>query len=256
MVGLVWEGGSAPSPAMSSSAATHKDHRPILDAAELRREAKRAKAELQHACEVPVPDGAEVDEDLQDSAPEGQDVQTAPGAGSAPEGDRPTEGRAAEPSEAAPASHATRPAEEAVQGEWISEKGRCVIREDRMTSRLAYEEPLGDGSRLHGWLLKQDAGKIAAGVDDVVWEAALVMLDEGQMPWYGPSFGEEPEALGDIQVRLRPSGSLETRIRVTDEDTEWQPPVAFRRRPASDPEAAAVAEQAARGGAFVFGAGS
>lgn len=238
---------------MACSSAPPKDRRPVLDAAELRRDAKRAKAELQRACEVPIPDAADVDEDL---APQGSmddgaaagtsKAQEPAAAGEAP--DRP-QAEAAK----APVGHA----EEAVVGEWISDKGECFIGEDRITSRLAFEEPLGDGSRVHGWLVKQEPGTTADDGSLACWQATLTLLDEGQGPWYGPSFGQEPEALGDIQVRLLVSGGLQTRIRVADEDTDWQPPVTFRRRPPGSAEAAAVvAELAARGDTFVFGAGA
>jgi len=117
--------------------------------------------------------------------------------------------------------------EEAVRGTWVSYKGECRIFEDHITSRLAYEELLqdGDGQRLHGWLVQK--GSQAEGV----FQASLSILEEDEGVWYGPSFGEQPEAVGDIQVRLLRKGSgppeLETRIRVKEEDSEWQEPVTF-----------------------------
>lgn len=57
----------------------------------------------------------------------------------------------------------------------------------------------------------------------------MVILEEGKAPWYGPSFGPEPETVGSIQVRHL-SGEkpgMETQIKVCNQDTEWQPPVKF-----------------------------
>mmetsp|Transcript_7448 Transcript_7448/g.20111 ORF Transcript_7448/g.20111 Transcript_7448/m.20111 type:complete len:180 (-) Transcript_7448:95-634(-) len=171
-------GEGAPSP----RSAPLKDRRPELDAAELKRHAKRAKAELQRAVEVPVPP------DHDEDAADGGDADEAC----------------------------------SVIGNWKSAKGGCRVFEDHITSRLSYEEPIGDGSRLHGWLVKRD--------DEQIWESSLSVLEEGERPWYGPSFGEEPESVGDIRVRLTGKG-VETQIRVDGEDNDWQPPVCFRRKP-------------------------
>ncbi|CAE8643364.1 unnamed protein product, partial [Polarella glacialis] len=87
------------------------------------------------------------------------------------------------------------------------------------------------------------------------WEATLRFLDQDEQPWYGPSFGEEHEALGEIRVQLFPGGRLETSIKIDEEDEEWQPAVAFRRRTEEEEKASANAVQAAAtSGAFVFGA--
>merc|ERR1712032_1428847 len=112
-------------------------------------------------------------------------------------------------------------------GTWISEKGEFSIFEDHMTSRLSYEELLGDGSdRLHGWLVKQSE-------DEARWLGKLAILEDGERPWYGPSFGEEPDVIGHIQVRFMPGSpdKVETQIRVEEEDVDWQPPVVCRRKP-------------------------
>lgn len=73
------------------------------------------------------------------------------------------------------------------------------------------KEPVGDGSRVHGWL---DI------VEEKLWHGTLVLLKVGSLqvprlclklqfpcqagegPWYGPSFGPPPEVVGDIKVRL------------------------------------------------------
>lgn len=208
------------------------DHHPDLDAAELRRQAEHAKAELQLACDIPVPGEDDDDEEIESAK-------------------LPTparEGAAFAEAEIAPEANgtATGTLEEALCGMWISEKGEFSIFEDHMTSRLSYEELLGDGTdRLHGWLVKQDE-------DDNRWQATLMMLEDGQGPWYGPSFGEEPEVVGNIQVHfVRGSpNKLETQIRVAEEDVDWQPPVVCRRKP---PPIACPSTATGSGDLYVFG---
>eukprot|EP00927_Polykrikos_kofoidii_P079424 TRINITY_DN76209_c0_g1_i1.p1 TRINITY_DN76209_c0_g1~~TRINITY_DN76209_c0_g1_i1.p1 ORF type:complete len:288 (-),score=61.34 TRINITY_DN76209_c0_g1_i1:172-1035(-) len=109
-----------------------------------------------------------------------------------------------------------------VVGDWVSEGGTCRVSEDTMTKRLYYEEPTGDGSRILGWLdnpVEEDG--------NVAWEAVLSLLEEGARPWYGPSFGEPPEPLGDIRVLLMPGepATMETKIRILGEDEDWGNPV-------------------------------
>jgi len=239
-----------------------RDRRPEIDAADLLRCAKQAKVELKLACEVPVP-SCDCDLDLEEAAEEGDEeaadaeiaavatehedeeqvvapsdaavvppeaVEAAAPAGPAFScGDPPPPPAAlAAPAEDASGGGSGSSIEEAVRGTWVSYKGECRIFEDHITSRLAYEELLndGDGQRLHGWLVRK--GSEAEGV----LEASLSVLDEDEGVWYGPSFGEEPESVGDIQVRLLRKGlgppELETRIRVEEEDSDWQPPVMFR----------------------------
>eukprot|EP00928_Gymnodinium_smaydae_P065257 TRINITY_DN48427_c0_g1_i1.p1 TRINITY_DN48427_c0_g1~~TRINITY_DN48427_c0_g1_i1.p1 ORF type:complete len:190 (-),score=42.63 TRINITY_DN48427_c0_g1_i1:138-707(-) len=115
--------------------------------------------------------------------------------------------------------------EEAPLGSWASDSGSCRVYRDPITSRLSYEESIGEGRRLHGWLDKV-AGK------DALWQGSLALLEAGKGPWYGPSFGPPPETVGDIQVRRlageKDSAEMETQIRVKDEDTDWQPAVRFR----------------------------
>mmetsp|Transcript_103521 Transcript_103521/g.183615 ORF Transcript_103521/g.183615 Transcript_103521/m.183615 type:complete len:196 (+) Transcript_103521:102-689(+) len=112
--------------------------------------------------------------------------------------------------------------DEALHGSWDSGKGKCCIGKDPITARLCYEEPLEDGQRLHGWL---DAVK----GEESLWQGTLAILEKGKGPWYGPSFGPAPEVVGDIRVRLVSASppSMETQIRVADEDEDWQPAVAF-----------------------------
>ncbi|CAE7368355.1 UVR8 [Symbiodinium natans] len=193
---------------------------------ELQREAKRAKSEWDRAKQVPVPD--EGDEDLEDAPAEEGDSQAADLEGMPPL--------------------------QAVQGSWLSARGECAIFTDPRTNRLTYEEHLADDqSRLHGWLEPSEEaseGSIAC------WIATLHLLEEDELPWYGPSFGEEPEALGQVKVELFPGRRLQTSIRIEDEDDDWQSPTPFRRRASEEIAAsAAAAESAAAGGAFVFGGG-
>lgn len=119
--------------------------------------------------------------------------------------------------------------DEALIGKWVSEKGSCRIGRDTMTARLSYEEAV-ESQRLHGWL-DPVAGETTS------WKGTLALLKEGQGPWYGPSFGPAPDFVGDIKVRLVPgeSPSLETQIRVADEDTEFQPPVSFKLESVASP---------------------
>uniref|UniRef100_A0A7S4RTM7 Uncharacterized protein n=1 Tax=Alexandrium monilatum TaxID=311494 RepID=A0A7S4RTM7_9DINO len=123
-------------------------------------------------------------------------------------------------------------------GNWASDAGKCRIFKDPITSRLAYEEPLAEGRRLHGWLNPVQG-------EEPLWRGSLALLEAGRPPWYGPSFGPEPEMVGSIQVRHLPGGegedaAMETQIRVAEEDTDWQSPVRFRKESGGEPEAAAA----------------
>mmetsp|Transcript_13008 Transcript_13008/g.40206 ORF Transcript_13008/g.40206 Transcript_13008/m.40206 type:complete len:219 (+) Transcript_13008:54-710(+) len=202
---------------------------PGLDAAELRSQAGDVEAALQRACQVPVPE-SDVDQ-------------------SSVRGDTEGEGTAgAEEDEAVPEVEHKEPFL-AVRGQWVSAKGECYVFEDHRTSRLTYEESLDNGCRLHGFLTKLE-GIREDGVA-MAWQAELAILDEEENPWYGPSFGEPPEPVGDIQVRYRPglACQLETRIRVAGEDDDWQAPLTLRRRKKTPAPVADGAE-----GVFVFGA--
>uniref|UniRef100_A0A7S1AI72 Uncharacterized protein n=1 Tax=Noctiluca scintillans TaxID=2966 RepID=A0A7S1AI72_NOCSC len=112
-----------------------------------------------------------------------------------------------------------------LHGFWKSANGECHIFKDKCTNQLTYEELIGDGSeRLHGRLV--DVSTDENGV--ACWQAALMVLEKNQGPWYGPSCGEKPDDVGDIVVRLLrgPPRQLETRIREEGEK-EWQPPTLF-----------------------------
>jgi len=90
------------------------------------------------------------------------------------------------------------------------------------------------------------------------WQATLWLLNDVQGPWYGPSFGEEPESVGDIQVRIRPGAviTLESQIRVKAEDgvyDDWQPRVTWRKKKRT---VTVLTADAATNGLFVFGGGS
>jgi len=142
-------------------------------------------------------------------------------------------------------------------GRWVSTKGKCRIFHDKMTNQLSYEELMKDSCRLHGFLVRKPvAGELEAGADscaevDSLWEAQLAVLESDERPWYGPSFGEEPEFVGAIQVRYRHSADqLLTQIRVADEDADWQPETEFRRQPTLVRPSSTVED----GGMFVFGA--
>eukprot|EP00490_Sorites_sp_Unknown_P023836 CAMPEP_0114646496 /NCGR_PEP_ID=MMETSP0191-20121206/5210_1 /TAXON_ID=126664 /ORGANISM="Sorites sp." /LENGTH=170 /DNA_ID=CAMNT_0001859385 /DNA_START=27 /DNA_END=539 /DNA_ORIENTATION=+ len=104
---------------------------------------------------------------------------------------------------------------DALHGCWKSEKGECTIGKDPVTARLSYTEPVGDGSRVHGWL-----DPVAA--EESLWHGTLVLLKAGEGPWYGPSFGPPPEVVGDIKVRLLKGDKpgMETQIRMQDEE-DW-----------------------------------
>merc|ERR1712008_520606 len=111
-------------------------------------------------------------------------------------------------------------------GSWSSAGGTCKISRDPITNRPTFEEPLGDGGRLHGWL-----DPVAAEAN--TWQGSLALLPAGKQPWYGPSFGEPPEIVGSIKVRSLPDeepAAIETQIRVKDEDEDWQKPVRFQRK--------------------------
>lgn len=250
-------------PAAVGSTAPVKDRRPRLDAEGLRREAGRAEAELRRACAVRVP-SAEADVDVAELEAECMNVLAAEelqaieavfaeyeaeyeaeagyincahhingGAGGGAEEDGASsrvlfmDGGG----EAAAVVAADGPE---VCGDWVSCKGECRVFLDHMTSKLSYEEVISDdGDRLHGFLEPVEAPAAEGSAAELLcWRADLVVLEDGQMAWYGPSFGEKPETVGDVQVLLRLGDSprLETRIRVEGEDTDWQEPVKFRRK--------------------------
>ncbi|CAJ1382130.1 unnamed protein product [Effrenium voratum] len=110
---------------------------------------------------------------------------------------------------------------EALHGSWKSEKGKCSIGKDPVTARLSYTEPLPEGERVHGWL---DATE-----EEGLWQGTLVLLQAGEGPWYGPSFGPPPEVVGDIKVRLLKGEKpqMETQIRMKEEDEDWSEPTKF-----------------------------
>eukprot|EP00440_Ansanella_granifera_P038098 gb/GFBE01041334.1/.p1 GENE.gb/GFBE01041334.1/~~gb/GFBE01041334.1/.p1 ORF type:complete len:193 (+),score=48.19 gb/GFBE01041334.1/:1-579(+) len=123
---------------------------------------------------------------------------------------------------------------DALHGAWKSEKGKCTIGKDPVTARLSYTEPIGDGERVHGWL------DMVSG-EDSLWQGTLAILKEGQGPWYGPSFGPAPEVVGDIRVRLLKEKegekkSLQTQIKMADEDTDWSEPTTFQLEEGVDAE--------------------
>eukprot|EP00927_Polykrikos_kofoidii_P081482 TRINITY_DN7890_c0_g2_i1.p1 TRINITY_DN7890_c0_g2~~TRINITY_DN7890_c0_g2_i1.p1 ORF type:complete len:457 (-),score=95.20 TRINITY_DN7890_c0_g2_i1:294-1664(-) len=134
----------------------------------------------------------------------------------------------------------------ALVGDWVSDKGTCRILKDPTTDRLAFEEPFGDGERLYGFL-EQERGA------NLLWQASLGILGEGQDPSFGSS-----EVAGRILVRLLPEvgetlrgsatkASMEMQIHVDgeeesvegaddDDDESWEPPVKFRRVDVAVPE--------------------
>lgn len=129
-------------------------------------------------------------------------------------------------------------AERAICGTWISNKGQCRISHDRVTDRLQYEEIFSsqDGERLlQGWLMRR--------IDiERCWQACL------SVSLCGDDRGLETEIVGDIEVRLgagRPPSTLNLRIRVADEDDDWQAPVVFHRQAAK--AAAATTRREGRG---------
>eukprot|EP00933_Yihiella_yeosuensis_P064182 TRINITY_DN6753_c0_g2_i1.p1 TRINITY_DN6753_c0_g2~~TRINITY_DN6753_c0_g2_i1.p1 ORF type:complete len:190 (-),score=43.20 TRINITY_DN6753_c0_g2_i1:124-693(-) len=112
---------------------------------------------------------------------------------------------------------------EVLHGTWKSEKGSCTIGKDPVTARLSYTEPLAEGERLHGWL------DVVAGEQNL-WQGRLAILQAGEGPWYGPSFGPAPEIVGDVRVRLKEDKkSMETQIRMAeDPPDDWSPPTPFK----------------------------
>eukprot|EP00928_Gymnodinium_smaydae_P049135 TRINITY_DN32948_c0_g1_i1.p1 TRINITY_DN32948_c0_g1~~TRINITY_DN32948_c0_g1_i1.p1 ORF type:complete len:499 (-),score=87.27 TRINITY_DN32948_c0_g1_i1:246-1700(-) len=108
-----------------------------------------------------------------------------------------------------------------LKGLWTSENGEINIFEDKMTGQLIYTEFIGDGSDCIRGHLKPDG--------EDTWSGELMLLEEGQEPWYGPSCGEKPETVGEVRIRLllaTDSMQLELCIKATDED--WAAPVLFQ----------------------------
>lgn len=106
-------------------------------------------------------------------------------------------------------------------GLWKSATGNINIFEDKVTGQPTYVEFIGDGSDCIRCHLKPD------GQD--TWSGELMLLEDGQEPWYGPSCGEKPETVGEIRVNLRlaaDSKHIELCIKPTDED--WAAPVLFQ----------------------------
>lgn len=124
---------------------------------------------------------------------------------------------------------------EQICGVWSSKKGEVRVSHDPMTNKLAYEEPLGEGVSLHGFLERREVPPdtlLFAGTQaPLCWQAEVSILEDGAMPWYGPSFGERPKVEGEVQVLLRIGESplLETRIRIADEGSDWEEPTTFQR---------------------------
>eukprot|EP00930_Biecheleria_cincta_P060725 TRINITY_DN46336_c0_g1_i1.p1 TRINITY_DN46336_c0_g1~~TRINITY_DN46336_c0_g1_i1.p1 ORF type:complete len:236 (-),score=59.36 TRINITY_DN46336_c0_g1_i1:91-798(-) len=234
---------------MVEDAIVRPDKRPEVDVADLQRKAKQAKLELARALQVPVPnDGFE-----EDNGPEkSQDIDIDSSGKATPaheEGDEVHEDDSAPPRQEDDDDLSV---EEAVKGRWKSAKGECRIFSDSVTHRLTFEEKMPDGVRLHGWL--DDRQEEVSEGATACWVATLHVLDQDECPWYGPSFGEEPEALGEVRVELMPGRKLRTSIWIADEDEDWQPHVHFSLRPDDEvDEAAVAAQQAAFRGAFVFG---
>jgi len=236
------------------AASPSQDRRPLLDAAELIRHAKRSKAELQRASVVPVPE-SDVDQnsvcgDIVEDGFAGLEDEAALAAT--------THSETEDAVELDDGDSTGQSIDEVLRGDWISDSGKCHIFEDRLTSRLSYEERFDDGGRLHGWLVRipEEEFEAAAVREDVAsWQAKLWLLHECQDNWYGPSCGEEPESVGDIKVRIRRSAGLvlESQIRVKDECGEyddWQPSVTWRKKKRT------VLVDADNNGLFVFGGGS
>mmetsp|Transcript_29316 Transcript_29316/g.62336 ORF Transcript_29316/g.62336 Transcript_29316/m.62336 type:complete len:430 (+) Transcript_29316:101-1390(+) len=120
---------------------------------------------------------------------------------------------------------------EAVSGFWLSEMGQCRIYNDQITQKLCYEELIGDGSeRLHGWL-----EPIAKKNGVPCWQAELMILEEDDGPWYGPSCGEKPEVVGSIKVTLLADSQQMATQTKTEDDADWQPRTIFN--PAKDDDA-------------------
>lgn len=96
-------------------------------------------------------------------------------------------------------------------GTWISSKGKCRI--FSTLDRLYYEELLDGGQLLHGTLVRCD--------EEPLWQASVSIGSEERL--------EAEELVGDIEIALLPGlpKRLQTRIRVVNEDTEWQEPVLF-----------------------------
>ena len=63
---------------------------------------------------------------------------------------------------------------ERVCGTWFSAKGECRVFRDRLTSKLTYEEPLGEGVRLHGFLERSEA--LAIHTPQIPREMALELV--------------------------------------------------------------------------------
>ena len=105
--------------------------------------------------------------------------------------------------------------DEYVCGTWASEKGESKIYMDSITNRLSFKEVVDDSRYLHGWLDRRGDG----------WQARLIFYDMDENYWYSDSGGEVPEYVGDIRVCLLSGKTIETQIKFSDDDNEWQPPV-------------------------------
>ena len=112
---------------------------------------------------------------------------------------------------------------EYVCGAWASKKGKSKIFMDSITNRLSFKEIVNDSGYLHGWLDRRGDG----------WQARLIFYDMDENYWYSDSGGEEPEYVGDIRVCLLSEKTIETQIKISD-DNEWQPPVLQHRDASCD----------------------
>ena len=110
-------------------------------------------------------------------------------------------------------------------GSWRSDKGACYIGWEPSSGRLAYEDPLPAGRRLHGWFVREVG-------NDLLWQGALAMHDTGGPPQDGPSLDEPLEIVGYILVRMLPDvkfPAMEAQIRVVAVDDDWSLPVRFQK---------------------------
>ena len=85
----------------------------------------------------------------------------------------------------------------------------------------------------HGFLERSEAlaNQLVKGAPaPLCWQAEAMFLVEGTCRGTGPPPASASE--DKVQILLRPGEPpfLETRIRVADEDTDWQEPTKFRRQ--------------------------
>lgn len=202
---------------------------PTIDPELLKLKADQAKAELEQACRVPVPHSPREFVEVKPSSTPAYKSSVTPSAKAALKfGSNKTQSGFLFGSAGKTDKDSVNGIDpDLLCGTWVSSIGQMRIFRDARCNRLAFEEKTGwDGDGyFHGWLTPKVLG------DESGWIASLSKFEEGDQPWYGPSFGEKPEDLGEIFITYcndGPSPTVSSKSRVAEE-TIWSDTTSYVR---------------------------